>query len=384
MSSKAAGMHMNRFEVKGMPTENLVTKITEAYGTDKYSKLLKQISGDDLDVRINSLTVLCDEFHNAVSIDGYTREDVINILTKMITDPDYITRVKVTEALSLASNDAGGSRAIIDYGDEYIPMILQGANDPSEVVRGSIYITLVNLTKTMEGLELCVQYNIPKAFVIALSKEIDSLLPILLKGIHNIVRNEIGLSQILNNHGLQICIELINKSITNLEFGNEEPYSEYEAEILSESAKTLGFICFDGNAKQQAIELNIIKRILDLFLLIKKIKNQKVINMIIPSHTKASLTIILMALTSTNEGKIQVSKIDFGIDAIIIGLYDDNRVIILNTLKIISNISVFPPNRAIINSDSTCIVKLRKLSKSDDVFVAKHATIALNAASWNP
>jgi len=384
MLSKAAGMHMNRFEVKGMPTENLVTKITEAYGVDKYSKLLKQISGDDLDVRINSLTVLCDEFHNAVSIDGYTREDVINILTKMITDPDYITRVKVTEALSLASNDAGGSRAIIEYGDEYIPMILQGANDPSEVVRGSIYITLVNLTKTMEGLELCVQYNIPKAFVIALSKEIDSLLPILLKGIHNIVRNEIGLNQILNNHGLNICIELINKSITNLEFGNEEPYSEFEAEILSESAKTLGFICFDGNAKQQAIELNIIKRILDLFLLIKKIKNHKVINMIIPSHTKASLTIILMALTSTNEGKIQVSKIDFGIDAIIIGLYDDNRVIILNTLKIISNISVFPPNRAIINSDSTCIVKLRKLSKSDDVFIAKHATIALNAASWNP
>jgi len=384
MLSKAAGMHMNRFEVKGMPTENLVTKITEAYGIDKYSKLLKQISGDDLDVRINSLTVLCDEFHNAVSIDGYTREDVINILTKMITDPDYITRVKVTEALSLASNDAGGSRAIIEYGDEYIPMILQGANDPSEVVRGSIYITLVNLTKTMEGLELCVQYNIPKAFVIALSKEIDSLLPILLKGIHNIVRNEIGLNQILNNHGLNICIELINKSITNLEFGNEEPYSEFEAEILSESAKTLGFICFDGNAKQQAIELNIIKRILDLFLLIKKIKNHKVINMIIPSHTKSSLTIILMALTSTNEGKIQVSKIDFGIDAIIIGLYDDNRVIILNTLKIISNISVFPPNRAIINSDSTCIVKLRKLSKSDDAFIAKHATIALNAASWNP
>jgi hypothetical protein len=302
----------------------------------------------------------------------------------MITDPDYITRVKVTEALSLASNDAGGSRAIIEYGDEYIPMILQGANDPSEVVRGSIYITLVNLTKTMEGLELCVQYNIPKAFVIALSKEIDSLLPILLKGIHNIVRNEIGLNQILNNHGLNICIELINKSITNLEFGNEEPYSEFEAEILSESAKTLGFICFDGNAKQQAIELNIIKRILDLFLLIKKIKNHKVINMIIPSHTKSSLTIILMALTSTNEGKIQVSKIDFGIDAIIIGLYDDNRVIILNTLKIISNISVFPPNRAIINSDSTCIVKLRKLSKSDDAFIAKHATIALNAASWNP
>ena len=98
MLSKAAGMHMNRFEVKGMPTENLLSRITEAYGIYKYSKLLKQISGDDLDVRINSLSVLCDEFHNAFCIDGYTREDVINILTQMITDPDYITRVKVTEA----------------------------------------------------------------------------------------------------------------------------------------------------------------------------------------------------------------------------------------------------------------------------------------------
>jgi len=382
MLSKAAGMHMNRFEVKGMPTESLVTKITEAYGLEKCSKLLKQISGDNLDVRINSLAVLCDEFHNAFSIDGCSREGVMNILTKMITDPDYNTRVKATEALSIASNDASGSRAIIEYGDEYIPLIIQGVNDPSDIVRGNIYLTLVNLTKTMEGLEFCVKYNITKAFVNALGKEIDSLLPILLKGLHNIARNNEGLIQILNIHGINLCVDLINKSVTNIEFGSKEPYSEYESEILAESAKTLGFICFDDRAKLQVLELQIVKRILDLFLLLKK--NSFMSNKILTSTTKASLTIILMSLTSTNEGKIQINEKEFGIDAIIIGLYDDNRIIILNTLKIISNISVFPSNRAIIVSDSTCIVKLRKLSKSEDSFISRHATIALTAASWNP
>ncbi len=95
------------------------------------------------------------------------------------------------------------------------------------------------------------------------------------------------------------------------------------------------------------------------------------------------ITIALMAITTTNERKIQVNTAS-GVHAIIALLYDNNKVVILNTLKIISNIAVFPPNREILLTDSTCGVKLRKMAKSDDPLVAKQASVVLAAVNWTP
>lgn len=371
MLNPSAGMHMNRFEVKGMPKENPVTKITDAYGLGKCPKLIQQIAGNDLEVRINALSVLCDEFQNAYSIEGCTREGIIGVLSKMIKDPDYTTRVRSTKALSIAADDANGLKAILMEEDIVIPLIIQGVDDPSEIVRGNVYNCLVNLTKTLEGLEYCVKHDVTKAFVKVLYDEVDSLKPIILKGLHNIVRSEDGLIQALNGSAVEISIKLLDKSVLHISSGNEKPYSEYEASILAESARTLGYMCFDGRAKHQALLKNAIKILLDLLILKK-----------LPTDTKSSITIALMAITTTNDGKIHVNQRENGVAAILSGLYDDNKIIVLNTLKIISNISVYPKNRDDINSDSTCIVRLRKLSKSEDPLIAKHAAIALAAASW--
>ncbi len=98
---------------------------------------------------------------------------------------------------------------------------------------------------------------------------------------------------------------------------------------------------------------------------------------------KPSLTIALMAITTTSEGKIQVNTA-VGVEIIINQLYDSNKIVILNTLKIISNIAVYPPNRDILTGDSTCAVRLRKLTKSEDSLIAKHAVSALAAVNWTP
>jgi hypothetical protein len=363
----ASGEHLARFEAKGMPVEPPVTKIVEAYGLGKCPKLVQQIAGDDLEVRINALTVLCDEFQNPYSIDGCARNGVIGVLSKMIKDPDYTTRVRATKALSIAAEDANGVKSILEDEETVIPQIVEGVEDPSEIVRGNVYQCLLNVTRSADGVEFCVKHKVTEAFAGVLSEELDMLKPVILQALHNIVRSEEGLIAAINANCVGICIDLLNKSVQQ-----EDDYSSHEPSIITEASRTLGYMCFDGRAKTQALEKKAIKKLVDLL----SKKN-------IAESAKPAITIAMMAISTTSEGKIQVNAAN-GVEVIINQLYDNNKVVILNTLKIISNIAVYPPNREVLLNDSTCVVKLRKMSKSDDAFVAKHAAVALAAVNWAP
>ena len=46
------------------------TKIVSAYGSRKCPKLVEQVGDEDLEVRVNALAVICDEFNNPYSIHG--------------------------------------------------------------------------------------------------------------------------------------------------------------------------------------------------------------------------------------------------------------------------------------------------------------------------
>ncbi|KAJ1407978.1 armadillo-type protein [Ochromonadaceae sp. CCMP2298] len=367
MSQLSTKQHFAQFEAKGMPVQPPETKIVEAYGLGKCPKLVQQIAGDDLEVRINALAVLCDEFQNPYSIDGCARGGIIGVLSKMIKDPDYTTRVRATKALSIAAEDANGVRSILEDESVVIPQIAEGVEDPSEIVRGNVYQCLLNVTHTMEGVQSCVANGVTQAFVGVLSKEVDSLKPIVLKTLHNIVRSEEGLLAAINSDCVAVCLSLLLKSVKVA-----EAYSPYEASILSETSRTLGFMCFDGRAKEQALEQQAVAQLVHL------LKKKS-----IAATVKPPITIALMSMTTASEGKIQVNTAE-GVEIIIDQLYDNSRVVVMNTLKIISNIAVFPANRTILTADSACIVKLRKLSKSEDALIAKHAAVALKAVLWTP
>lgn len=362
----------NRQENKDMPVAPPDTKIVEAYGLGKCPKLVQQIAGSDLDVRINALAVLCDEFRNPYSIEGCAREGAIRVLGKMIKDPDFTTRVRATNALALTACDANGLASIIEDEAIVIPQIISGVEDPSEVVREHVYNALFYLTRSNAGIEHCVKHGVMKAFVKVLPNEIDALKPIILKAIHNAVGSSQGLTEAIELDVVKICIDLLNKSVRQTFENSAVLYSPHEIQIISDAAKTMGFICFDGRGKEQALQKGAIENLTGLL----KFKT-------VTPECKASITIAIMAITSTNQGKIQINTFE-GTETIIALLYDDNKIVVLNTLKIITNIAVYPKNREILTSDSTCVVKLRKLSKSDDKLIAKHAGIALSSVMWNP
>lgn len=367
MSTKPAAEVFTRHEVKGQPAPIPRTKIVEAYGLQMCPKLVQQVAGDDLEVRVNALAVLSEEFRNPMSIEGCTAAGIIKVLSHMVVDPDYNTRLLSSKALAIAAVDANGLQAIL-YEDA-VGDILRGVNDPSEEVRQYIYECICHASRTPQGIDACVKSNVSAAFVKRIATESPALYPIILQTVYNIVSfKEEGLVGALEAKAVTTCIKLLDSN---------------SAATRSEAAKVLGFLCYDEGAKSEALENDAIEKLLSL-LYFDEVDSTKTKE---PLTVVSSVTLALMAVTSTDEGKRRVySAMDEGAAATIIAtlLYIDHRIIRMNTMKVISNIAVYPPIRELLLRDNYCVRNLQRMEESEDSLVRRHAKIALDACNWTP
>lgn len=357
-----------RHENKSQPAAIPRTKIVEAYGLQKCPKLVDQVAGDDLEVRNNALAVLSEEFQNPFTIMGCAQAGIIKILSAMVVDPDFNTRLLSSRALAIAALDANGLAAIVE--DDAVGDLLLGMNDPSEIVRGNIYECIKSVTKTARGVDACVAANVGSAFVRALLRESDTLKPTILSSISNIVSNkEDGLVDALNANVVTICIELLSCA---------------NSEARTEAAKVLGFVCYDEDAKSEALDNDVVEKLMGL--LVEDFESEGAQGRQ-PITVLAAATMALMAVTSTDEGKRRVyTCYDNGgaVGHIAALLYLDNKPIRLNVMKVISNIAVFPPLRTLLLEDSSVLLNLKRLRDSGDKLLEKHAAIALAAVNWTP
>ena len=115
---------MDRHETKGQPPEIPYYKIVAAYGLRECPKLVEQVAGDNLEVRVNALAVLCDEFLNPQKVFSCGQAGAIKILASMVIDSDYLTRERASKALAIAAKDANGLSFILE--DEAVVDILNG------------------------------------------------------------------------------------------------------------------------------------------------------------------------------------------------------------------------------------------------------------------
>jgi hypothetical protein len=90
-----------------------------------------------------------------------------------------------------------------------------------------------------------------------------------------------------------------------------------------------------------------------------------------------------MAVTTSDEGKKQMEPCD-GASTIIELLKSPSKAMKLNALKILSNIAVFPPIRAMMVDSPKCLSLIRALLESDDNLIQRHAKVALDAVMWEP
>lgn len=329
------------------------TRIVSAFGVRKCPKLVEQVADEDIEVRVNALAVLCDEFQSPYSIQGCAEAGIVPILAQMITDPDYTTRERASRALATAAADALGLDAILAGS---VPDILLGVSDPTLMVRSNVYECIHHMTRTPAGVDACVAAGAAKSLVGHLTNEDESVQAIMLKTIQNLVKTERGLTEVAVHRGVSVCIAML---------------SSPKRDVLSQAAKTLGFVCFSDKEKEDAIKANgvpILVGLLDRA----------------DSTLRAAVTTALMAITSVDEGKRQVLPCG-GIPVIIRTLSEEeNKTIVINTLKIISNCAVFPPSRALFCADESFLAKLDDLNGSEDPLLRKHTLIAINAVHFKP
>jgi len=259
-------------------------KIVEAFGLRKCPKLVEQVAGSSLEVRINALGVLCEEFKNPYSIQGCCAAGIVRVLSAMVSDPDFTTRERASQALAIAAQDANGLSSILvdDTGTgtrQAVVEILNGIKDPSQVVRGNVYECLYHISRTPDGVASCVIAGVVFSFVNSLMKEDDALKPRLLQTIRNILANPEGLEQTLSAGTVRRLLLLLKSEHT---------------ETCANAARTLGFLCFEESAKNDALTGGA------MGLLVSLIDANKA------KDVKNGAVMAMMALSSTDEGRRQM------------------------------------------------------------------------------
>ena len=227
---------MYQHECKDKQQQTEYTKIVSAYGSRECPKLVEQAAGDDLQIRIKSLTVICEEFKNPYKIYGCAQSGAIKVLSCMVIDPDEVTRELASKALAIASKDACGLEAILD--DDAVIDMLNGINDPSVSVRANVYECICDVTRSEAGINACVAAGVTHAFVQAVTREVDALKPLLLSALHNIASSPQGSEDALASGAVSVCASLL--------------MSNDPATVLN-AARTLGFLCSHDLGKEEAL-----------------------------------------------------------------------------------------------------------------------------------
>ena len=365
---------MDRHENKRQPVEIPYFKIVAAYGLRECPKLVEQVAGDNLEVRVNALAVLCDEFQNPQKVFGCGQAGCIKILSSMVIDPDYTTRSRASKALAIAARDANGIALILE--DEAVVDLLNGINDPSDDVRGNIYECICEVTRTVAGIDACVRAGVTNAFVSAVQQEVDALKPPLLRSIHNIAGSPQGADDALACGAVAVCSALLA--------------SEHSG-TAAEAARTLGFLCAHESGKHEALfdvvadghnkKQSQVGALGPLIALLGVARERT-------SHAevKAAAAMAIMAITSTDEGKRQVARVDNNHKLITDLLYEADRTTRLCAVKVIANVAVNPSLRASLATDRLALSALKQMAGADDddALIARHARIALDAVQWKP
>ena len=363
---------MERHENKAQPADIPYFKIVAAYGLRECPKLVEQVAGDNLEVRVNALSVLCDEFLNPQKVFGCGQAGAIKILSCMVIDPDYTTRARASKALAIAAKDANGLAFILE--DEAVIDLLNGINDPSDEVRGNIYDCISKVTRSAGGIEACVKAGVTNAFVSAVVHEVDALKPPLLRSIHNIAGSPQGADDALSCGAVSVCTTLLASS---------------HSETVVEAARTLGFLCSHESGKHEALfdvqagekkTSSQVGALGPLVALLGAAKESK------KSEIKAAAAMAVMSITSTDEGKRQVARCDNNHRLVTDLLYELDRTTRLCAVKVIANIAVNPSIRASLATDRMALGAMKQMAhgEDEDPLLARHAKIALDAVQWKP
>eukprot|EP00904_Undaria_pinnatifida_P007150 jgi/Undpi1/3565/HiC_scaffold_16.g06937.m1 len=312
MAEIAIGNRIYRHETKPQPTANAPGKIVEAFGLGKCPKLAQQVRSKDLEVRVNTLRVLCEEFKNPTSIAGSVKAGLMSTLPKMTLDLDLDTRIFSSKAIAAAARDYNGRTALLQA--KAPATVFPALDDDSVHVRGNVYEALASASITDPGTCALVEVGYPAKLVDKAVKETPELQPLALRVLRNLIKHKEGLETALSASLVETLIGLL---------GEERP-----PEVQREASTTLASACFDDMAKIIAIQNDGVAMLASL-LAVRSVE------------VRSAAMGALMMITTVDAGKRAVLLTPAAEEAVK-AMSEHDDILILNALKLIASIAAHP------------------------------------------
>jgi hypothetical protein len=350
-------------EAQGQPVPKDESVIVEAFGDRKCPKLIEQVMSDNPVTRRNALSVLCDEMHNPMSVQGCVEAGMVQVLNNYIAkSEDPPTKELASRALSIVALDANGRTAMLE--ENTAGEVVPGIDDVDVNVRANLYEALVNFTRgPIPCLHSVIAAKYASTLVGKAAIEVPEVQPFVLKLLYNCIREESGLDDVLGAGGVRTCIGLL---------------SSKSVDVRKEAATTLAFLCFTEAAKQDAIKGGAVP------LLVGLLPDGGVPDLP-DAAVQSAACAALVSITTTDEGKMAIVPAE-GTEPIIALLAScSKRNVKLTLLKLIANVVVHPQVREQMRHDDRVLPTLDEWEAGEeDTLIAKHACIAKAAVLWEP
>eukprot|EP00051_Salpingoeca_urceolata_P002189 m.47957 g.47957 ORF g.47957 m.47957 type:complete len:350 (+) comp11958_c0_seq2:175-1224(+) len=330
------------------------TKARLAFGNRSFPKLNRELQSDDLQLKHQALTTLCDELRAPQNIAQALREGVITSLKTLLADPDNYVREKTTEALVHTTGHAQGRQAVLD--EALIEPLAKLFDDPSEAIRTNVQTVFQRTTASVQGAEALVTAQLVPVLVGKLPTETPSIQVLILETLHNGLKVDTETSLVVNS--MDTYIALVTEAKV------PAVYAAAARNILDLSVPLEG--------KRQAVAKGAVPALVAL------LRNGH-------AEARAAAASGLMSITITTEGKKAALAADAP-SALIALLDDPNESVKLNTIKAVSSIAEDPAGRA---AFFPAVQKLHELcsfrgTKLDPQVIARNADRAVKTVTWKP
>lgn len=251
---------------------------------------------------------------------------------------------------------ANGRKGLLET--QTITPLSERLDDPDNLTRKHVYTIIKNLSETPECAQiLCDQELLPKFITKLTSEPLLEIQLELLETVYQILR--VGKPphiphQALDNNLIPALTNFLNKQTVS------------HLKVLA--CECLMMICFHGLAKRVATRDGTLQKLTTL------LKDWK-------SDVRAAAAGAIMAITIDVDAKKQFIK-DGGVQVLIDCMGDENELVMLNVLKVITNVAEDIRGRMQLSASVKVLDAIKTTSKSAQI--AQAARQAIDVICWKP
>eukprot|EP01029_Cantina_marsupialis_P029629 TRINITY_DN781932_c0_g1_i1.p1 TRINITY_DN781932_c0_g1~~TRINITY_DN781932_c0_g1_i1.p1 ORF type:complete len:351 (+),score=76.36 TRINITY_DN781932_c0_g1_i1:58-1110(+) len=329
--------------------------VTVAFLRERFQCLLRDVQSKELSTQHDALKVLFDELKSEPCIAEACEFGAVDVLTKMLYNEDNKIRLYSVKALRRISFSGAGRTQLVEKTLENISHLLED----EQAIRLEAYKLLINVTEIMSAVVVLVDLGFTDKITEKLPSEKGEALALTCQVLLGLLKiGEVSYKQAIKLDGIQHAIEVMKTPLEN----------EISRKVVMYGCRILQVLTTEEDGKLLALKTGAIPLLIQLAQCHER-------------PIQSAATAALMMMTIVNDCKVAFIEYK-GVDMVINMIVEEEHVpLIINLLKIISNITAHQDVRPKLNNPSV-LSRLRELERHNMSVVSNNAIIAIELILW--